>query len=174
MCEFCDALPEIVGSGPEVVSVAVAAVIKKEETTLIEIALEEEVFDPSTYENAAPYLDPEPTTSYIAYTGKSVSYNFGLAVDPDLNPIEVKFDLGDLASYATVNELSLTIDGNLTESSELVGEVFQFTIELRDDPLFNAKTRLYTFTLEFYQGFSEFTGVAVEVIEVIETEPVVE
>ena len=49
----------------------------------------------------------------------------------------------------------MVIDGNLTDYT-LIGEMFTFTIELKDDPLFNPKSKHYTFTLEFYRGFTEY------------------
>ena len=84
--------------------------------------------------------------TYIAYTGKNTTLNFGIAIDPELNPIEIIWEVGDLAPYVRIDALQMKIDGNLTDYT-LIGEIFTFTIELKDDPLFNAKSRLYTFTL---------------------------
>ena len=55
------------------------------------------------YANTAPYLVPEPITSYVAYTKKTTTLNFGAAIDNELNPIEITWDVGDLAPYVRVD-----------------------------------------------------------------------
>ena len=156
ICDNCDAPPEPEAFVPVVVTEEEIVVIKKEEEFLEKLEVIEDTFDESTYENGAPYLEPEPPRSFIAYTGKSVTLSFGAPIDPDLNPIEVEFDLGSFESYVTLSEMTMTVNGDVTDDDSLVGEVFKFSIKLTDDPLFNSKSTTYDFTLEFYQGYSDF------------------